>query len=124
MSPPVGGPHDPVPLAGGVYTTPLSTDPGKQSSIYQAVHSLEHGYVIIWYKSLSPSEVDALTKSVAGESKVIVAPYPDLPDDDKMAVTAWGRLDYCKKPSTKVTDAFIKLYRNAPSAPEYYQPAV
>jgi hypothetical protein len=123
-SPPVGGPHDPNPLPGGVYDAAFSTDPAKQPSIYQAVHSLEHGYVIVWYNNLSGDEKDSLTKALTGEQKVIVVPYPAMPDGHKMALTAWGRLDYCGKPSTKAAQAFINLYRNAPSAPEYYQPAI
>ena len=123
-SPPVGGPHDPTPLAGGVYDSPFSTDPAKRPSVYQAVHSLEHGYVIVWYKNLNADQKDALTKALSGQSKVIVVEYPDMPDKHKMALTAWGKLDYCGRPSVTVAQAFIKLYRNAPSAPEYYQPAL
>jgi len=88
------------------------------------VHSLEHGYVIVWYKDLSADQKDALTKALTGQQKVILVPYPDMPDNHKMALTAWGRLDYCGKPSAKAAEAFVKLYRNAPSAPEYYQPAL
>jgi hypothetical protein len=47
-----------------------------------------------------------------------------MPGAHKMALTAWGRLDYCSQPSTKAAQAFIDLYRNAKSAPEYYQPAL
>jgi hypothetical protein len=124
-SPPVGGAHNPSPLPGGVYDNPLSTDPSaKTPTIYSAVHSLEHGYVIVWYKNLSADEKDALTKALTGQQKVIVVPYPDMPDGHKMALTAWGKLDYCGKPSVKAADAFVTLYRNSPSAPEYYQPAI
>ena len=124
-SPPVGGAHNPNPLPGGVYDTPFTTDPaGKTPTIYNAVHSLEHGYVIVWYNALDGDQKDTLTKALTGQSKVIVVPYPDMPDKHKMALTAWGKLDYCGKPSVAAAQAFIKLYRNAPSAPEYYQPAL
>ena len=123
-SPPVGGDHDSHPLSGGVYDTAFSTDPAKQPSIYQAVHSLEHGYVIVWYNGLTSDEKDALTKALSGQAKVILVPYPDMPDSHKMALTGWGKLDYCGKPSVKAAQAFISVYRNARTAPEYYQPAL
>jgi hypothetical protein len=118
-SPPAGGPHDQVPLGTGVYTEAFSTDPAKHPSIYQAVHSLEHAYVIVWYNpNLKASEVDALSKAVTGEPKVILVPYPDLKSTDKMAMSAWGNLQYCGRPSTRAVEAFIKRFRGASSAPE------
>jgi hypothetical protein len=47
-------------------------------------------------------------------------PYPQLKAKDHVALSAWGRLDYCSRVSTKVIDAFIKRYRSANSAPEPY----
>jgi hypothetical protein len=117
-SPPVGGDHDPAPLGPGVLTEPLSTDATTKPSIYQAVHSLEHGYVIVWYNALKPAEVETLSKAMTGEDETILVPYPQMPDNHKVALTAWGRLEYCGKPSTRVVEAFIERYRNARSAPE------
>jgi hypothetical protein len=37
-----------------------------------------------------------------------------------MALTSWGRLEYCGKPSTRVATMFIQRFRNSPTAPEYY----
>src|SRR5207342_3642762 len=39
--PPASGPHDPTPLTAGIYDSP--------PDVYQTIHSLEHGAVIIWY---------------------------------------------------------------------------
>src|SRR5207244_2163604 len=47
-SPPSGGTHYPSPLPKGIYG-PLSPNPRANPNIYEAVHSLEHGYVDIWY---------------------------------------------------------------------------
>lgn len=123
-SPPAGGAHDPSPLGPGVYNTPFSTNPAQHPSIYQAVHSLEHGYVIVWYNpDLSKSDVDALTGAVGGESKVILVPYPDLQSKDKMAMSAWGHVQYCGKAQAKAVEAFTKHYRGtAGSAPEPLNP--
>src|SRR2546427_8654725 len=40
-TPPASGPHNGTPLSAGVYPEP--------PDIYQAIHSLEHGAVSIWY---------------------------------------------------------------------------
>jgi hypothetical protein len=111
-SPPSGGPHNPVPLPHGVYAN-LSTDPAASPNIYQAVHSLEHGYVGIWYKS--SSELAQLTPFGDG-SKVIVISYPQLPKGS-VALTAWGRLQSCDRTDSKQIQAFVDRYR-LKSAPE------
>jgi uncharacterized protein DUF3105 len=119
--PPAGGDHYSIPLPAGIYDHPLSTstsNPATGTSIYRAVHSLEHGAVIVFYKDLSKSQLAKLKDAYDGASKVIVAPYPQLKGKDKVALSAWGRLDYCTKMSTKVIDAFIQRYRQANSAPE------
>jgi hypothetical protein len=107
-SPPSGGAHNPTSLPAGVYSD-LSTDPNAYPNIYQAVHSMEHGYVVIWYKSLSSQQVDSL-RQFGNEFKVIVASYPHLPTGT-VGLTAWGRLQTCRKASTAEIAQFIKLYR-------------
>jgi len=123
--PPAGGDHYSIPLPAGIYEKKLTTStssPATNTSIYRAVHSLEHGAVIVWYKDLSSSQIDKLKSAYDGSTKVIVAPYPELKGKDKIALSAWGRLDYCTKMSTKVIDAFIQRYREANSAPEPFNP--
>jgi hypothetical protein len=120
-SPPAGGDHYSVPLDAGFYDEPLTTStasPTTSKSIYRAVHSLEHGAVIIWFNDLSPSQTSTLKDHYGSEDHVIVAPYPKLKPGDKIALSAWGRLDYCTKASTKVIDAFIRRFRAAHTAPE------
>jgi Protein of unknown function (DUF3105) len=124
-SPPAGGDHYSIPLPAGIYSKPLTTrtsNPATNTSIYRAVHSLEHGAVIVWYKDLSKSQISKLKREYQGSLKVIVAPYPGLKDPDQVALTAWGRLDYCKSMSTTVINAFIERYRQANSAPEPFNP--
>lgn len=120
-SPPAGGDHYAVPLPAGVYDKPLTTstaNPQTATSIYRAMHSLEHGAIIVWYKGLSSSDVTKLKDTYGGEAKVIVAPYPKLKGKTHVVLTAWGRLDDCQRMSTKVIDAFVTRYRDASSAPE------
>ena len=118
--PPASGPHDPNAATGGVYTTP--------PIVYQAIHSMEHAGVIIWY---APSAADSkAVKQIqrfygqtvdVGQSKVIVAPYnfPDqgtqghLPSGYQMALVAWHRLQLCASPSLSVAYSFSSQYSNA-----------
>ena len=89
VDPPAGGDHDPVPSAAGFYdTTDVPTDG-------HLVHSLEHGYVIVWYR---PAAVPAAT--VAGlrdlarvRDWVLVAPRPAM--GTALAATAWHRRLLC-----------------------------
>jgi Protein of unknown function (DUF3105) len=63
VTPPVGGPHDPVWMNAGVYTKPIPTA--------RAVHNLEHGAVWITYNpNLPASEVKQLTAFVTKQSLI------------------------------------------------------
>lgn len=117
-SPPTHGAHAPQALPAGVYEDPFSNQPGDGATIYKAVHSLEHGYVIVWHDDLSRDEQNALERRFRNERKVIVVPYPQLRGGTKMAVTAWGRIIRCDKPSIEVVDGMIDDFREARSAPE------
>jgi hypothetical protein len=85
-SPPSGGMHYPVPLPKGIYG-PLSTNPKDNPNLYMAVHSLEHGYVDIWYgNSLSTDQINSL-RSFGNQFKVLVISYPNLPAGKSVAMT-------------------------------------
>lgn len=116
-SPPAGGDHSASPLPANIYTEPFSEDINESPSIYQAVHSLEHGYIIVWTNGLSGDESTALEREVRiDDRKVIMAPYPQL-GEDKMAMSAWGRLQACDQANPEVARSFIDLFREA-TAPE------
>lgn len=116
-SPPAGGPHHPVPLSQNLYTEPLSTDINESPSIYQAVHSLEHGYIVVWTNDLTADEQSALEREIRVDArKVIVAPYPDL-GENKLAMSAWGKLQVCDSSDPEVVRSFIELFREK-TAPE------
>jgi hypothetical protein len=128
--PPASGPHDPTPLASGVYQAP--------PSVYQTIHSLEHAAAIVW---VDPSVVDAhpqtndfgeLTDFFSRSDKgdhVIVAPYfyedqgmsGRLPQGISMALVAWHRLQLCKAVSLPVAFAFVTASRFDSEAPGRYQ---
>jgi hypothetical protein len=122
--PPTSGPHNPVPLAAGVYDTAPPID--------QAIHSLEHGGTILWY---SPDAPDAQVQTIAdfygrrvsdaavGQDRLIVAPYdyPDqgaagsLPPGTQMALVAWHRLQLCDQVNLAVAFDFTSQF-SAPTA--------
>ncbi|HEX9313014.1 MAG TPA: DUF3105 domain-containing protein [Actinomycetota bacterium] len=114
--PPASGPHAPVPLAAGVYTTPPPID--------QAIHSLEHSAVIVWFdpsvaSSREVKEVERFFAQGGERNHVIVAPYDypfggpagRLPPGKRMALVAWHRVRYCGDPSLPVAFDFVHAYR-------------
>lgn len=116
--PPSHGKHATTTLAAGVYEHRLSDNPEEQLNIYKAVHSLEHGAVIVWYDGLSDDDKRELERTYRTEPKVLVVPYPLLEGKTKVAMSAWGRIVECEKLSTEVIDGFIDRFREARSAPE------
>ena len=89
VNPPAGGDHDPVPSPAGFYDmTTVPTDG-------HLVHSLEHGFVVVWYQpaGLPAATVDGL-RDLAGRLKwVLVVPRPSMPTP--LAATAWHRRLLC-----------------------------
>ena len=115
-TPPASGPHDPVPLGAGVYSTP--------PPIGNAIHSLEHAAVIIWYdpSAASSQEVTRIRAFFAKGNErnhVIVAPYDypsqgpagKLPSGRQMALVAWHHVQYCDRPTLAVAFEFVHGYR-------------
>lgn len=119
--PPTSGSHDPSPLG----PTPVYKEPVPET---RAVHSLEHAYVLIYYRkegegALAPAVLKALEDLASGESKVIVAPYPNLDGGVSLALTAWDELRECPstisaKQAVAVARSFISSYRGDGRAPE------
>jgi Protein of unknown function (DUF3105) len=128
QQPPTSGPHNPIPLGAGVYSTP-------QPEV-NLVHSLEHGAVEFYYEASGPNalpaDVVSALKSVAnGNSRVIMTPAPQTlsaPLDGKtftpsLAFAAWDRLIQC--PGTITADqgktlakGWVDAFVNADNAPE------
>lgn len=123
-TPPVSGPHNPIPLSAGVYSDP--------PDIFQTIHSLEHAAVIIWYAPGTTSDELARLQTFFDKpnegTKVIVAPYdyPDqgaagkLPAGKQMVLVAWHRMQTCDQVSLPVAYDFVAHYRNpAPKGESY-----
>jgi hypothetical protein len=108
-NPPVGGPHNPVWLNCGTYTSPVANE--------NAVHSLEHGAVWITYQpNLPTNQVSTLRSDAHGQPYVVLSPYPNLPAP--VVASAWGvqlRLSAASDP--RLTQ-FIRAYERGPQTPE------
>ena len=118
--PPTSGPHYETPAEAGFYeAAPLDE---------QLVHSMEHGYVIIWYNcsSLSADACSNLkndvrdtmgqveNSSITHTSKLIAVPRPTM--DHLLALTSWGRLDKFDSFDRQRLLNFIRVFRDV--APE------
>jgi hypothetical protein len=125
--PPTSGAHRSAPLPAGdrVYTADQPAD------VFSAVHNLEHGYVVVWYRdgALGADAVEALADVANGEGEVILSPYDQLPEGTDLAFTAWNRLQECPAQSragdpllpdqaSTLTESFVAQFRNSEQAPE------
>ncbi len=105
-TPPAGGPHNPVQLNCGVYTSAVPNE--------NAVHSLEHGAVWITYQpSLDQTQVSqldqiAVANYVGPEKYVIVSPYDGIPAP--VVASAWGAQLYLNSGSDPRLVQFIQHY--------------
>lgn len=123
--PATSGPHfaQTLPLDVSVYDQPA--DPVFEA---RAVHNLEHGYVLMYYRAegdgaLGSDAVEALEEVAESEEEVIIAPYPDLPDGENLVFVAWTTIQRCQVEGetddvVTVADAFIRDFLNSGDAPE------
>ena len=120
--PATSGPHDPAPLPPD---PAVHTDPIREEN---AVHNLEHGYVILYYRADGPEAlgqdvVDRLAQVAEGQDKVLLAPYPDLEKGTSLAIIAWNKLwecpaDVSPNDAATMANSFIEAYRGTSNAPE------
>ncbi len=109
-NPPTNGWHWANPQDWGVYTTPQTQE--------QLVHNLEHGGVVIQYNNLSATDIQRLTDLVQRDSHhMILAPYPGLPSDVRVAMTAWDHLQTCAGVDENAIHTFTASFRD--KGPEF-----
>lgn len=107
-NPPAAGPHYDETTHAGFYDKPLADG--------HIVHSLEHGAVVLWYKSdLSKDEITKL-KSIFDQTrgKTIMMPRKNM--DVPVALTSWGRILKLKTIDEKAIKEFFES--NIERAPE------
>ena len=123
--PATSGPHDPTPLP----DTPRVYDDVSTYRETQAVHSLEHGSVIMYYRPSADPEglpadvVDALKPVAENSPATYLIPYTQLPTGTALAYTAWNKLLTCPVGITAdeavtVANGFIASYACTSNAPE------
>ena len=110
----------PLPLTPRVYTEPVEET--------QAVHTLEHGSVIVYYRpagdgGVSPEVVDRLSTVVAGEPATYLVPYPGLPEGQGLAYTAWNQRMFCPATATPdqaaaIAEGFSQAFACTTNSPE------
>lgn len=118
-NPPTSGDHDPIPLANGVYRSPLL-------NFRHAVHSLEHGRIEVQYKPDLPEEAQLKLKGVVDEDFRDVIMFQNESMPYQVAVTAWDHLLGCPNYSDKALDAvraFRDTYRDQGPEPTTNQPS-
>lgn len=124
VTPPVGGPHNPVWMNAGVYTKPVPSE--------RAVHNLEHGAVWITYRpDLPAAEVKQLVafvdkQSMIDEGNGQANRYLDLSPwaDDKLpspiVMSSWGYQLRLTSPTDPRMQEFVNELRHSPTyTPEY-----
>src|SRR5688500_15261916 len=106
VDPPAGGDHDPVPSPAGFY------DPGNVPTDGHLVHSLEHGFVVVWYNpdAVAPTTLEALRALADRAAWVLVAPRPSLPT--ALAATAWHRRLLCPDGALPPIGTFARTFRD------------
>jgi Protein of unknown function (DUF3105) len=130
-SPPFSQGQNGVPVTAGRHSSPLPPDPAVYDQPIpeaNAVHNLEHGYVVIYYAAdgehaLAEDIRTALEDLAEDESKVLMAPYPGLANS--FDLVAWGKLQAFDPPAdadpddaVTATRAFIDQFRSGGLAPE------
>lgn len=104
VEPPAGGDHNPSPARGGVYAGTRVPADGL------LVHSMEHGYVVVWHRSDLPAEQKAELEAFEqrNDGDVIVAERPALPV--AVAATAWEQRLLCGAVEPAALDRFAEQY--------------
>lgn len=110
VDPPSGGDHLTQAVPPGVYGG-LNIRPDGN-----LVHSLEHGYVILWYRSDAPMGDITLVRDVGQEyaRDTLVVERSDMPAP--IAATAWEQRLLCPRANAEILGDFVERARN--KAPE------
>jgi hypothetical protein len=125
--PATSGEHDPIPLPG----QPRIYEAADMAQFHetQAVHSLEHGSVIMYYRASGDADglptkvVDHLGPIAETNPATYLIPYPDLPEGTALAFTAWNKLLTCPSTitgdqATTVAQGFVDAFACTNNAPE------
>lgn len=107
-------------------TVRVLTEPPDEA---RAVHNLEHGSVILYYRppgdpgGLSQEVIDALGPLAERNRATYLAPHPDLPEGTALALTAWNVVVPCPgtitvDQATTLAQGFVDSLACTSNAPE------
>ncbi|HLF81670.1 MAG TPA: DUF3105 domain-containing protein [Anaerolineales bacterium] len=121
--PPTSGRHYGESLPSGFYEESEAADFGAYPE-GRLVHSLEHGYVILWYdcERLSESDCTQLKGQIrqvmdnAGNLKVIAFPWSSV--DVPVVMTSWGQMLRMENFDLASANEFIRTNRNRAPEPQ------
>lgn len=102
-NPPTSGPHFAQPAPWGSYRETVEPE--------TLVHNLEHGGIVIHYKNLSDSEVDALDSLVDSYQNGVIS-NPNDSIDANVALASWTRAMECDEYSAEAIQGYIEQYCN------------
>ncbi len=106
VDPPAGGNHSPQVAAPGTYRE------GQVPPDGQLVHSLEHGYVVIWHQvDLDAAALDQLKELTSRYARDVLL-VPRAPLEQPVAATAWHRRLLCERPDIEALERFVTEFRN------------
>jgi len=110
--PPTSGPHSITPAAPGWYE--------EMPPVEQLVHSLEHGFVVVYRAGLDAADETALRARFDGLVAEGFGGLISVPDEsirDPMTLTAWDRLQRCVRADPDAFEGFVREhYAQAPEA--------
>jgi hypothetical protein len=124
---------DPPATSGFHDPSPLPDDPkvyDQQPPETNAVHSLEHGAVVVYYLpeangGVPQDVVDRLVDVAEGSDATYLSPYPTLSADRALTLTAWNRRQSCPAGEALTPDAaatiasgFVTAFECTSNAPE------
>jgi hypothetical protein len=106
VDPPSGGDHLAAPAPAGVYQIENAPADGN------LVHSLEHGFVILWHRpDTTVGQLDELLEVARQFPRdVLVVPRSSLPTP--VAATAWEKRLLCSATEPDVLARFVEEHRN------------
>lgn len=132
ITPPVGGPHNPIWMNAGVYTTPVPSE--------RAVHNLEHGAVWITYRpDLPAAQVNELVSFVGKQSLIDesgatriagqksrymdLSPWSTNALPAPIVISSWGYQLQVDSPTDPRLQRFVDTFRHSEKySPEFDEP--
>lgn len=107
VDPPSGGDHNPSAAPPGTFTAE-NAPPAAQ-----IVHSLEHGYVAIWYRpDLDSAGLESLRALTSKYRRDVLLLPRASPGETQVAATAWHRRLVCERPEVEAIERFVTTFRN------------